>query len=186
MGVINSILRGRRFKAVFAGSAISYWLLYAFSSGIIFYYSFPVTNLGHINNPYFASINPYWSGLVWFPTSNVQLNLFYGPTAFSIVLSTLFGLNISLLVFNIISRKIGKVQAINLVGLIPALVSGGCCAFPLGAAFLVLFIPLSVLSIFIYDYVGVLNYIFALIMAGTIVYSARRLRSCCSLPVKAH
>jgi hypothetical protein len=169
-------------------AGVAYWILYAFSAGIIFYYSFdlaPLLRESQVSNPYFITESGsltglYNSGMIWYPTNHLQVNLLYGPTFFSIVLSLLFGLNVLLFVYGIGSKQSVSGLGLNgVAGIVPALFSGGCCAVPFGTVLLASFIPSAALSSFVYGYVIVTNSLFSALMLFALLYGARRLQSCC-------
>jgi len=175
-------------RLVLFAAGIGYWVLYAFSAGMFFYYSFdlaPLLKASPVPNPYFvlesrSLTDLYNSGMIWYPTNHLQVNLLLGPSFFSIILSILFGLNMLLLVFGFRFR--GPRSSVGLNGafsMIPALFSGGCCAVPLGTVLFSSFVPPAALSTFVYGYVIPTNTLFAILMLLALFYSARRLRSCC-------
>jgi hypothetical protein len=108
--------RSLKYKVVALLSAIAYWLLYGYSAGMFFYYSFDVTQYIReegIPNPSFgldlSSLSGFYnSGLIWYPTGHLALIFFMGPMIFSIVLSVLFALSIVLLTYNI--RLQGRIR----------------------------------------------------------------------------
>jgi hypothetical protein len=177
------ILGSRKFKILAVASWLGYWLLYAISGGMFFYYSFdlaPLLKTSAVPNPYFFNIfvnfiSFYDSGMIWFPTAHLQVNLLYGPTFFSIILSTLFSLNIVLTVFSIrftrFSRRTGPA---GLLALIPAFFSGGCCSVPFGLALIGLFAPTVGLTTLVYDYPYLINLAFFFLMFFSLVYVSRR------------
>lgn len=186
--LIGLALHSWRHKLIFVASAIAYWVLYAFSAGMIFYYSFdvgPLLRSSGVPNPYFITytrsfMGLYDSGMVWYPNGHIQLNLLYGSTLFSIVLSVLFGLNMLLLGYSLSVKAKTLTLGLNtLAGIVPALFSGGCCAVPFGTALLSSFVPLAALSTFEYSYVAVTNSLFAVLMLFSLIYNARKLGSCC-------
>ncbi len=184
------ILGTRGFKAIALGSWLGYWFLYAFSGGMIFYYSTDLASFlstfRTLSNPYFLKdfssfFGFYNSGVIWYPNGHLQVNLLYGPLLFSLVLSTLFSLTIVLTVFGIrfnqIRRGAGPLGAVSLV---PALFSGGCCSVPLGLAFLGILIPgiftptLGITTL-VYGHPYVINLAFGIVMLLSLIYTGRRL-----------
>lgn len=157
---------------------LGYWLLYAFSGGIFFYYpNFDLTPyIKGLPNPEFVSNGPYSSGFLWWPNGHLQVNLLYGPFIFSLVLSTLFSLNLVLTLFSIrfahFSRGMGPV---GILALIPALFSGGCCSVPLGLSFVGTFAPTVGLTTLVYNYPYLTNVTFLILMLFSLVYTGRRL-----------
>jgi len=155
---------------------------------MFFYYGFdlsPLLKMAGVPNPFFiygsgSLTSLYNSGMIWYPTNHLQVNLLYGPIFFSIILSFLFGLNALLLVYGIRFR--GPRSSVGLNGafsMIPALFSGGCCAIPFGTVLLSSFIPTMVLSSFVYGYVIPTNTLSAILMLSALLYSVRKLGSCC-------
>jgi hypothetical protein len=180
---LRTILGSRKFKVLAVASWLGYWLLYAFSGGMFFYYSTDITPLLKTSqepNPYFlnyysSSFGFYNSGMIWYPNGHLQVNLLYGPTFFSIILSTLFSLNIVLTLFSIgfthVRRAAGPV---GVLALIPALFSGGCCSIPLGLALIGIFAPTVGLTTLVYDYPFWINLAFAILLIVSLVYVGRR------------
>lgn len=187
-------------KLTFFASAVSYWFLYAFSAGVVFYYSYDLTPLlsqlsaAGVPNPHYivyatrGFMGFYYSGVVWFPTNHLQLNLLFGPTLFSILLSVLFGLNMALLGYSFSSRSKTRTLGLNgLVGIIPTLFTGGCCTLPFGTILLSYFFPLaagpSILSGLEFNYAPLMDSFLAGLMLFVLVRSANKL-GCCV--VEAH
>jgi hypothetical protein len=183
--LLRMILGSRKFKALAVAGWLGYWLLYAFSIGMFFYYSSDITSLLKTSpvlpNPYFLKdfssfFGFYNSGMIWYPNGHLQVNLLYGPLIFSVVLSTLFSLNIVLTVFSIrfthLSRGSGSV---GVLALIPALFSGGCCSVPFGLALIGIFAPTVGLTTLVYDYPYLINLAFVILMLLSLFYVGRRL-----------
>jgi hypothetical protein len=188
LSLLGLALKQWKYRLTLLVAGVAYWTVYAFSAGMLFYYSFdlvPLLKASQVSNPYFilesgSLTDLYNSGMVWYPTNHLQVNLLYGPTFFSIVLSSLFGLNVLLFVFGIHLRQSVSGLGLNgFAGMIPALFSGGCCAAPFGTVLFASFIPATALSSFVYGYVTLTNSVFSVLMLFALLYSARRLRSCC-------
>jgi hypothetical protein len=182
--LLRMILRSRRFKVLAVGSWLGYWLLYAVSGGMLFYYSTDITPLlktSPVPNPSFINdfsglFGFYNSGMVWYPNGHLQVNLLYGPTVFSIILSSLFSLNIALSVFGVRFARIRRGPgSVGVLALIPALFSGGCCSVPLGLSFVGIFAPTVGLATLVYDYPIVTNLAFVTVMILSLGYVGRRL-----------
>ncbi len=174
------MLGSGKFKAFAVAGWLGYWLLYAFSGGMFFYYSSDITPLlqtSQVPNPYFLNFGFYNSGMVWYPNGHLQVNLLYGPFIFSLILSTLFSLNLVLTLFSMrfahFSRRAGPA---GFLALIPALFSGGCCSVPLGLSLIGIFAPTVGLTTLVYQYPYVINLAFVSVMLFSLVYVARRLR----------
>lgn len=187
VSLIRLMLHSWRYRLAFVASVTGYWVLYAFSVGMIFYYSFdlePLLRSSGVPNPYFifypqSFYGLYDSGMIWYPTNHVQLNLLYGPTFFSIVLSSLFGLNMLLFAYSL-RKGAGSSRGLSgLAGIVPALFSGGCCAVPFGTFLLATFVPAASLGTFVYSYVAETNSLFAVLLFLSLVYNARKLGNCC-------
>ncbi|MDG6981651.1 MAG: hypothetical protein JRN51_11150, partial [Nitrososphaerota archaeon] len=117
--------------------------------------------------------------MVWYPDGHLQLNLVYGPTLFSIILSTLFSLNIVLTVFGVrFARARRGPRAFGVLALIPALFSGGCCTVPLGLSFIGLFAPTLDLTTLVYHYPVAINLGFVIVMILSLEYVGRSLGRC--------
>jgi hypothetical protein len=186
--------RSVKYKIVAFVSAIAYWLLYAYSAGMFFYYSFDVTQYIReegIPNPSFgldlSSLSGFYnSGLVWYPTGHLALILFMGPMIFSIVLSVLFALSIVLIAYNI--RLQGRIRKsgglVGFLGIIPAIFTGGCCSVPLATLLLGSIVPSTVLLNIEFDNPFLLNFLTVLLMVSAVIYTARKAnaldRSCSS------
>jgi hypothetical protein len=195
-GVIGEVLGQRWYRAAFLASSFTYWLLYSFSSGLFTYYSFdlaPLLKSASVPNPnffvYTQSLTDFYdSGMVWYPTNHFQVNLLFGPTAFSLILSGLFGLNIALFAFGLrrdaFRRRNGSIGPTgsfsSLLGLLPALFSGGCCSVPFGVLLLGSFLPSAGLSVFVYSYPWLTNAVAATAMLVSVLYISKRNTNCCS------
>jgi|GEM_PF-5537952 hypothetical protein len=93
--------------------------------------------------------NIYYSGIVWYPESHLQLSFLIGPTVFSVLFSYLFGKNISLSLNN--ARGTGTGTVLSILQLF--LAAGGCCIAPLWLAIVSLFeFPLFKLSQSLYSF----------------------------------
>jgi hypothetical protein len=165
-------------------SALAYWLLYGYSSGMFFYYSFDVTaslKESGMTNPYFISTTNlagvYYDGVVWFPTSHLQFDFLLGPTFFSVLLSSLFSLSILLLVYSFRFKGLSKKRQgfMGLFGMMPAIFSGGCCAVPIGTVLLGPIVPLTALADFEFGNPFLMNLLIALLMLSSIIYVARKI-----------
>ena len=92
------LAKSLKYKIVALVSALAYWLLYAYSSGMFqYYYSIDITPYlkeDGLPNPQFFSpsnlASLYYSGVIWYPTPHLELVFFLGQTFFSIRLSVLF------------------------------------------------------------------------------------------------
>ena len=165
-----------------AGSWLGYWLLYMISGGMFFYYSFDVTPLlqkYQVPNPsffnYFGPLGLYNSGIIWYPNGHLQVNLVYGPFVFSLVLATLFSLNMVLMVFSLrFSRFMRRTGPVGLVALVPALFSGGCCSVPIGLALVGVFALAAGLFTLVCDYSYLINLAFAILMVFVLLHVGRR------------
>lgn len=210
--ILERTLGSWKGKLILVASAVAYWVLYSFSAGVIFYYSFdlaPLLKSAGVPNHYYVIyttgglMGVYYSGMVWFPTNHLQLNLLFGPTFFSVLLSLLFGLNMVLLGYSL-SVKAKSARGINglvgvapaglnglvgilnsFVGIIPALFSGGCCALPLGTIILSSLFPLSpgpsALSRLEFNYAPLIDSLLAGLMLFVLVHSAKKLEGCCAV-----
>jgi hypothetical protein len=165
------------------GSWLGYWLLYTVSGGMFFYYSLDITALlqkYQVPNPSFfnsfSSLSGFYnSAMVWYPNGHLQVNLIYGPFIFSLVLATLFSLNIVLTVFSLrFSHFTRGAGPVGLLALVPALFSGGCCSVPIGLTLVGVFAPTAGLFMLVYDYPYLINLAFMILMAVSLVYIGRR------------
>jgi len=188
LSIIRLAARQWKYKAVMVAAGAGYWVLYAISGGMFFYYSFdlgPILKADNIPNPYFLLYTRgiadfYDSGMIWYPTNHLQVNLLFGPVFFSIVLSVLFGLNMLLLAFGFRYRRSKSGRGLGgIMGVIPALFSQGCCSVPFATVLFSSFIPATLLYT-VYEFVIPMNIIFASLMLLALVYGARRLGSCCA------
>jgi hypothetical protein len=189
--LLGLVLKQWKYRLALLVAGVAYWVVYAFSAGMLFYYSFdlaPLLKASQVSNPYIilesrSLTDLYNSGMIWYPTNHLQVNLLYGPTFFSIVLSLLFGLNVLLSVYGVsLKQSVSGLGLNGVAGMVPALFSGGCCAVPFGTVLLASFIPTAALSSFVYGYVIVTNSLFSVLMLFALLNSARRLRRCCALP----
>ena len=198
LSAIRKILSSsKKCKAVALLSAIGYWLLYGYSTGMYFYYSLDVTQYlkaSGTSNPYFippgsfGDLNAlYDSGVVWFPTSHLQFNFLLGPTFFSVVLSILFSQSVIFLVYSFGFKESlsKKAQAVGGVfGIIPALFSGGCCAVPVATLLFGSIVPSSVLFNFEFGDPLLMNLAIVILMLVSIMYTSKkiaRVRNTCQM-----
>src|SRR5487761_295171 len=181
--------RSKKYKAAALLSAVGYWLLYGYSTGMYFYYSFDVTQYlkaSGTTNPYF--IGPvslgdlqavYNSGVVWIPTSHLQLNLLLGPTLFSILLSILFSMSILLMIYSFRFKGMNRKRqgVTGVVGVIPAIFSSGCCAVPVATLLLGSIVPSTVLTNIEFGDPLLLNLLIVILMLSSVYYTARKIKS---------
>ncbi len=187
MGVAKEMLRSSKYRVVALASAVAYWFLYAVSSGTLQYYGMDLTALlrtSQVPNPYYFVewnnfLNFYDSGMVWYSTGHLQLNLLFGPTFFSILLSVLFALNFLLIVYSLRAQGVRKGTGISgLVGMVPALFSGGCCSVPLGMSLFGSLLPSTALFSFAFNYVYLTNTSVALLMWVSFAHASKKVASC--------
>ncbi len=180
--ILGETLPRWRYKTLLLTSAAAYWILYAFSSGMIFYYSTDVTPLlrgSGVPNPYFVNFHTfrdsYFSGMIWYPNGHVQLNLLYGPTFFSVVLSVLYSLSMPLLIYGFANVKLDRSSGLkSFFGIVPALFSGGCCAVPFGIQLISAFAPSVLFFSFVYNYVLFTNLSVSSFMLISLAYNYRK------------
>jgi len=164
-----------------------YWFLYALSSGLIFYYRADVTPLlisSKVPNPYTITrsgsfTDLYQSGVIWYPSGHLQLNFLVGPTFFSLLLSSLFALDVTLLIYSL--RLRGMEERTGFAGflaIIPAVFSGGCCSIPLGLYLIGSLLPSAALFPLIYDYSFFTNSLVAILVYISLGYTANRISLC--------
>ncbi len=186
--LLKLVLRQSKFKGIILVSFVAYWILYALSSGMFFYYKVDITPLlktSPVPNPYFivsfrSFTGLYNSGMIWFPNGHLQINLLYGPTIFSVLLAGLFGLNMLLLSYSFHLGGLSKGQGTSgLLGMVPALFSGGCCSVPFGLVLIGTMVPTAALSTFAYTYPVLTNIFFAVLMLLSIVYTSRKISRLC-------
>ncbi len=186
LSLLGLALKQWKYRLTLSVAGVAYWIVYAFSDGMLSYYSFDLTPLlkaSQVSNPFILESRSltdlYSSGMIWYPTNHLQVNLLYGPTFFSIALSSLFSLNVVLTVYRIRSRwPVAGLGLNGVAGIVPALFSGGCCTVPFGTVLFASFVPAAALSSFAYDYVILTNSLFGLLMLFTLLYGAKRLGRC--------
>ncbi len=187
---LQAALKTTKFKVMLLLAGLGYWLLYALSSGMVFYYQADVSPLlatSQVPNPYlitsFGSFTgSYFSGIIWYPTGHLQLNLLIGPTFFSLLLSSLFGLNLLLAVYGLRFQGTNRPAGFSgLVAVIPAIFSGGCCSVPFGLALIGSLLPSAALFSMVYDYAFFTNATVAIVACVSLAYAAKRI-SFCALP----
>lgn len=188
----SSVLRrilasSAKYKAVASLSGIAYWLIYGYSTGMYFYYSFDATQYlkaSGMTNPYFIPPSSfgdltalYDSGVVWFPTSHLQFNFLFGQTFFSALLSILFSLSILLLLYSFRFKGLSKKgQGLaGIFGIVPALFSGGCCAVPVATLLLGSIVPSSVLFNFEFGDPLLMNLVIVILMLSSIMYTSKKI-----------
>ncbi len=185
LSLLGKILgRSVKYKIVALLSTVAYWLLYGYSAGMFFYYSFNVTQYIRkegIPNPAFgldlSSLSGFYnSGLIWYPTGHLALILFIGPMIFSVVLSVLFALSIVLISYNI--RLQGRIRKsggmVGFLGIIPAIFTGGCCSVPLATLLLGSVVSSTMLLNIEFDNPSLLNFLIVLSMLSSVIYTARK------------
>lgn len=186
--LLKLALRQSKFKGIILVSFVAYWILYALSSGMFFYYKVDITPLlktSPVPNPYFivSFVNfpsLYNSGMIWFPNGHLQINLLYGATIFSVLLAALFALNMLLLSYSSHLGGLSKRQGTSgLLGMVPALFSGGCCSIPFGLLLIGTIAPTAALSTFAYTYPVLTNIFFAVLMLFSIVYTSQKISRLC-------
>lgn len=183
--LLRQILRQSiKYKMVALASALAYWLLYAYSSGMFFYYTFdvlPYVKEDGLSNPQFYPpgnlAGLYYAGMIWYPTSHLQLNFFLGQTFFSILLAVLFSLSILLLSYSFRFKGMNKKQQgfAGFFGVIPALFSGGCCAVPVATLLLGSIVPVTVLANIEFEDPLLLNLFIVILMLSSIYYTGRKI-----------
>ena len=160
-----------------AAAATGFWLVYAFSESMISYYP-KAFNLalvvGNLPNPQRVTDEGwYYLGYLWFPNDHLQVTLLAGPVFFSLLLSVLFGVSISLFSYSVSARySLPGLGAAGALGVIPALFSSSapCCILPLGSLFVAAFAPSVALSTFTFTYGPVTSVAIAAIMLLSVLY----------------
>lgn len=184
---LRIVFRSSKYKALALLVGGLYWLVYALSSGMVFYYRSDVTALlasSGVPNPYFVISlgsfeNFYLSGVVWYPSGHFQLNLLIGPTFFSFLLSSLFALSVVLLAYGVRLRGVPRRPGIaGFAAVIPAIFSGGCCSAPLGLALLGTFLSSTALFSFVYEYAFAVNAAVAILLYASNIYAANGITLC--------
>ena len=172
-----------RSKPIALASWVGYWLLYAYSNCMVTYYRFDVTqflreynltNLIYVHD-YRNFIDAYYSGIIWYVTPHLELTLLYGPVIFSVILSTLFSLNMAMLRISL-GRALRRNVLPGGLGIIPILFGGGCCSVPIGTALLGSLMPLSI-SIFLADFPYLTNLFMSAIMLTSLLFLWQRIKS---------
>lgn len=184
---LKVILQSGRYRAILSATGLAYWLLYGFSFGMLQYYSRDLTELlktSPVPNPFlytdFRTLTGlYNSGIIWFPNGHFEMVFLLGPSIFSVLLSILFGLNITLLSQ---SWRIGGLKmkrgVTGFLGIIPALFSGGCCTIPLGTVLLASILPSTTLNTFAFNYAFSTNFLVGLLMLASIIYTKSKITNC--------
>jgi len=124
-------------RLVLLSAGFVYWVLFAFSSGILTFYSQPATWLftyGVGSRPvlflYTNNIHNFldYSGIYWFPDEHVGVSLLLLPTLVSIVMAVLFYVILGdLLLLHSLRRK----KAVLTIATFPSVVTtGACCSVP--------------------------------------------------------
>lgn len=177
---VSTVMRSRRFSLIFAVTAFGYWLLTAFSEGIIQFYSKAfnlAAVLGNLPNPEpVTNYGWYYLGVIWFPNDHFQVTLLAGPVFFSVLLSVLFGLSMSLLTYLFVSRyRSAGIGLTGFLGFIPSFFSSAapCCAAPLGTLLLSTVAPSAALVAFSFTYEPETKAVIALFMFLSIAYISK-------------
>lgn len=125
----------------------SYWLLFAFSSGMIEYYRYSLADVLSktiANKPvflYYHNLSYFlmYGGIYWFPTNHIGIAL----PLMQFTLSVFLSIMVSLVVGDTIKIKRGKIKKRNGISLGGSLLSmisttGSCCSLPFVYYFLTL------------------------------------------------
>jgi len=196
----NTILHSWGYKTILLVSAVGYWLVSVFSDNILQYYPVgfrPGLRLQGNRDPIphrlvlRAVASGLWvvyAGVEWYPNGHLEVNLFVGPTFFSVLLSFLFGLNMAVLAYLISTRYNRNSQTVLTVslGAIPALFTSGmpCCSAPLGAFLISAFVPSAALITTSFTYGVITNSVVATAMLLSIFYTSRKVSTLsCSKPM---
>jgi hypothetical protein len=185
--LVRFVLKRKSFKLIAVASWAGYWLLYAYSGGILLYSAIDITPIlsnyqipnPHLINNFQSLLDAYYSGLIWYPSGHFQVSFLYGPTLFSALLSTLFSLNVVVTLAAV--RFVGLTKNVGLtgsLGVIAVLFSGGCCTVPLGIAILGTLAPTLGVVTFLVDYPFLTNLFFAFLLILSLIYMGRKLQRC--------
>lgn len=185
---LHSVLSKGIYKIIAIFSGLVYWVIYEFSSGMLFYYPvdvFAYLKQSPVPNPLIyldtsSFKNFYLSGLIWYPNGHFEIVLAIGPLVFSVILSLLFSFNIAVMIYSFKFIKFNRKTGISgILGLIPAVFSGGCCSIPVGFSILGAFIPLATLRPLLYfsfAYTEYINTFFALLLLFSLYYLLSKIR----------
>lgn len=173
------MLRSRGNKVVTLTGGLAFWLLYAASSGIIRYYSWNLAQYYQANPIFFTDFSSlkgaYDSEVIWFPGANFVVVLSLGVLFFSVLLSSLFSISVLMVSHGLWTRGPGRKPGfVGFLGLVPAVLTGGCCSLPFGILLSLYFAPAAFLFNLAYDHSFVTNATIASLMLVSVLYSARK------------
>jgi len=168
-----------KYKGVTFVGGLAFWLLYAISSGIIRYYSWNLAKYYNTNPVYFTNFSSlkgvYDSMIIWFPGDHFVVVLSVGIVLFSILLSLLFSLSILMISHSLRTGLPGrKPGLIGFLGLVPAMLTGGCCALPLGIVLSLYVAPAAFLFNLAYDHSFFTNATITGLMLVSVFYTGRK------------
>lgn len=177
--VANLLHRSKRYRAIFVAGGFGYWLLFAFSTGIIFYYPMDVgpQYVGYLS--FISDLGSldglYSSGIVWIPNGHLEIVLLYSNVIFSIILSTLFALNILLAAYSFSVNGVSKRKSsLGVLGIIPTLFTSGCCAVPVATLLFGSIVPSAVLITVEFGNPFLLDLGIAILMLASLYYYAHK------------
>lgn len=178
--LVRTILRkSRKYTAVTVAGGVAYWLLYAFSSGIFRLYPYDMAHYYPINPVFFVDSSSlrgvYDSLMLWFPVGNFMVVFSVGILSFSILLSLLFSMSVLMVAYGFRTKELERIPGlIGFLGLVPAMLTGGCCSVPFGMLILSSLTPSTFLFSFAYDHPFATNATVSGLMLLSVLYTARK------------
>jgi len=159
-------------------SGIVYWLIFAFSSGILQYYNNPLIWLfteGVGSKPVlvFYTVNVHdfllYSGLYWFPNEHFGISLLILPTFVACLLAVVFGFIVAD-VMTVYSLK--RKRAVLTFTLLPSIATtGACCSVPF--MFILVALVSQQAALGLYAILREISYPLDLILAVVLIYIHR-------------
>jgi len=125
--VKNQIIKDRKLVLITIATAISYVFAYLFITGAVFYFpnGLPGIILSQYPPPSFE-LTPRFMAFV--PTEYVAGSITYEALVFLVIVSSLFGLSMSLLLVNRRMQTACKLPSMGMFGIIPATITTfSCC-----------------------------------------------------------
>lgn len=190
--VLRDIFTQRFYRVVAIIGGLGYALLYAVASGMVIYYPESIAPRMYdagLPLPYLSFLfvgPPDWRNpsIIWFPSGNFELVLYLGPLISTVALSSLAGINITLLVHRLRVKSIAKNQMRyrGFLAFVPTLLAGNTCgcSVTIGSLLFGAIIPSALLFTIQYTYGWSISMVIGLFMLISVVYSSRRLSgSCC-------
>ncbi len=165
---------------------ISYAVAFGYGTGMVVFYPTsvePLMQRAGLSIPYVATEFrgiPSWTNpsIIWFPSGNLELVLYLGPTVSLVAMSVLMGMNSTSLIYRYRNqiKSSGPAGFGGVLSVIPFFATAGCgCSVPLLTAIAGTAIPAAALSSFQFQFGWLVNLVAGIVMVGMLTISAERL-----------